>query len=179
MFDNFSKTELTVLNYFLNNSDKEFHLREIARKLKISSSTSKTAIDSLCKKDLVKEKKLANLRLFRCNTDNLIVKQLRITKNLQWLKEKKLIKKIKEELNPSSIVLFGSFAKGTNTEKSDLDILVITNRKDNLKEHFIDNYEMQIITMKAAEWAKKGEKKDPFYYEIIVDGIVLYGRMPL
>ena len=95
------------------------------------------------------------------------------------MKEKKLVEKIKEELNPVSIVLFGSFAKGNNDENSDLDILVIADKKNTFRENFLEEYELQLIVMKPFEWHKKGENKDPFYYEVVTSGIPLYGRMPL
>ena len=37
----------------------------------------------------------------------------------------KIVKDIVEETNPEKIILFGSYAKGTQSEDSDLDLLII------------------------------------------------------
>ena len=179
MFEKFNKKELGVLDYLLQHCEKEFHLREISRSLKVSSSTAKMALDKLIKKGFIKEKKTANLRIFKCDIENIIVRQMKITKNISWIMEKGLIEILKEELNPISIVLFGSFAKGINKEDSDLDILVITNNDRKLKINSIGRYELQVIIIKPEEWSRKGKKEDPFYYEVISSGIPLYGKMPL
>ena len=179
MFDKFNKKEMGILNYFLENPNKELHLREIAKKLEISSSTAKIGLDNLLKKELIKERKIANLRIFRCNLDNSIVRELKIVKNLDWLRKTKVVERIKKTMKPVSIVLFGSFAKGINDSKSDLDILVITDKKENFREHFVEKYELQLICRKPLEWNKLGKKEDPFYYEVVVNGIPLYGMMPL
>ncbi|MEK7110214.1 MAG: nucleotidyltransferase domain-containing protein [Patescibacteria group bacterium] len=39
---------------------------------------------------------------------------------------KKYVEKIKTEIKPQSIILYGSFARGTANEWSDIDIMVIT-----------------------------------------------------
>ena len=43
----------------------------------------------------------------------------------------------------------------------------------------IGKYELQVIIIKPEEWSRKGKKEDPFYYEVISNGIPLYGKMPL
>lgn len=39
---------------------------------------------------------------------------------------KKYVKKIKTVVNPHKVILYGSFARGTATERSDIDLMVIT-----------------------------------------------------
>lgn len=40
-----------------------------------------------------------------------------------------IVTRIAENYNPEKIILFGSYAKGENTEDSDLDIILIKNTK--------------------------------------------------
>lgn len=42
---------------------------------------------------------------------------------------KKYVKKINTVVNPRKVILYGSFARGTATEWSDIDLLVITDFK--------------------------------------------------
>jgi len=78
-----------------------------------------------------------------------------------------------------SVVLFGSFAKGINDEKSDIDILIITNKKKQLSLLDIKGNELQIIQLTPLEWREKVKKDKPFYQEIITTGIALEGEMPI
>ena len=53
---------------------------------------------------------------------------------------KKFIEEIKKKYNVSAIILFGSYAKGTENEDSDIDIAVIS-------EDFDDIYDCMAILM--------------------------------
>ena len=178
MFD-LSKKENSVLNLFLDLPTKEFHLRETARLLKISSSTAKLSLDKLKAHGLILEKGIANLRVFKANLENIILKEMKKTKNLSLIKESAIAEYIQKTLNPASVVLFGSFAKGTNDEKSDIDLLIITNKKKQLSLLGIKGNELQIIQLTPLEWKEKVKKDKPFYQEIITTGITLLGEMPI
>ena len=126
---------LKILKFFLENPYDEVYLRELAKKLKISPFAVKTYIDSLVKEDLVKDERKANLRYFKANINNLFFKHLKISFNINLLLKSGVIEFIKNNLaNISSIVLFGSMARGDDDKKSDIDILVIG------KEKYIINY---------------------------------------
>ncbi len=178
MFD-LSKKEDSVLNLFLDMPAKEFHLREIARLLKISPSTAKLSLDKLKKHDLMLEKRIANLRIFKANLENVVIKEMKKTKNLSLIKKSAVVEDIQKTLNPVSVVLFGSFAKGINDEKSDIDILIIANNKKQLSLLDIKGNELQIIQLTPFEWKEKIKKDKPFYQEITTTGITLLGEMPI
>lgn len=175
MFD-LTKKENIVLNLFLDMPATEFYLREISRKAKISPSTAKLSLDKLKKKELIFEKNIANLRVFKANRENSIILEMKKIKNIDMIKKSDLIKNTE---NPSSIILFGSFAKGTNDEKSDIDILIITNNKKPLNLLDIKGHELQIIQLTPLRWKEKVKKDKPFYQEIITTGIPLLGELPL
>jgi len=175
MFD-LTKKERKVLNFFLDFSLKQFHVREIARKLSISSSTAKLSVDKLKKNNLIEETKIVNLRLFQVNLENKIVQEMKRTKNLDLITKSNIIKEIE---NPISVVLFGSFAKGTNNEDSDIDLLIITNKKKPINVVDINGHELQLIQMTPLEWKEKVKKDKPFYQEIITTGIAILGELPL
>jgi len=175
MFD-LTKKERNVLDFFLDFSSKQFHVREIARKLSISPSTAKLSVDKLKKNNLIEETKIVNLRLFQVNLENKIVQEMKRTKNLDLITKSNIIKEIE---NPISVVLFGSFAKGINNENSDIDLLIITNKKKPINVLDIKGYELQLIQMTPLEWREKVKKDKPFYQEIITTGIAILGELPL
>jgi len=53
---NLTKTEFKIIEYLMDNSNKEFTAREIAQTFKIGLSTSQRAINKINKKELIKRK---------------------------------------------------------------------------------------------------------------------------
>ena len=177
MFDKLNGSTAKVLNIFLDDPQREFHLREIARIAKISPSTSKRALDELKKIELIKEERKANLRIFSAEKESQTFKELKKIINLEWIKKRKLVENIVDE-STISVVLFGSFAQGTNTKESDLDVLVITSKRKLVKIKELNGVEVQLIQKTLKEFRELEKKDNPFYREIISTGIALYGRMP-
>ena len=58
---NLTKTEFKIIEYLIENSNKEFTAREIAQTFKIGLSTSQKAINEINKKELIKRSQ-KNLR---------------------------------------------------------------------------------------------------------------------
>ena len=174
MFDLTKKTK-KVLYYFIEYPEDRIHLRDIARKLNISSSTAKLALEDLKKKELILEEKIANLRMFKSNRESIKFKEIKKLINLEEINS--LIQNIKGKTNIISLVLFGSYAKGTNTEKSDIDLLLISNKKIHIETKLHDK-EINLLQYKPYEWKEKIKKDIPFHKEVIETGIVLEGTKP-
>ena len=94
------------------------------------------------------------------------------------------VSRIVEELDPDRIVLFGSFAHGTATPDSDVDLLVImetdaTNpeRSWSVSRLLIPRpFPVDILVKTPAEIERALAKGDFFVREILVRGRVLYER---
>ncbi|MCS7365368.1 MAG: nucleotidyltransferase domain-containing protein [archaeon GB-1867-035] len=173
---------IKVLDFFFKNSYTEIHLRELSRRLNISVYTLKHVVDELVDMNLIEEYRRANLRVFKANMKNLFFKYLKIAFNIKLILDSGLINYIRQTIPAvSSIILFGSMAKGEDTIKSDLDLLVIGYKR------FLDltPYEkrlqrrIQLIIYKWSEWRAKADENEAFYYEVILHGIPLYGEKPV
>ena len=174
--------QLNILNFFIENPYQEVYLRELAKKLKISPFAAKKYLDILKKENLIVEEKKANLRYFKANINNLFFKHLKIAFNINTIEKSGLINYIKDNVaNISSIVLFGSMAKGENDQKSDIDILIIGSGKklniNKFKEKLSREISLHIFTW--SEWNKKAKQDSPFYYESAISGVPLYGELPI
>lgn len=170
MFQKFSKTDWKTLDIFLDNPYSEYHLRDIARIANISSSSAKRALDNLEKSGLVNEKTKANLRIFSANTSEILFKQLKIAKNVDFTKG--LVQKLKPAI---AVILFGSFAKGENYEDSDIDIVIISNKRFKITEY--KGFTAQLHNFTPAEWAKAKQNNKAFVKEVL-EGITLHGEKP-
>ena len=97
------------------------------------------------------------------------------------------VKKIVRELDPEKIILFGSYAHGTPTHDSDVDLLVIMETDGDEKERYravsMQLYPRQfpvdiiVKTPKEVEEALRGGVDNGFFIrEIIKQGKVLYDQ---
>lgn len=97
----------------------------------------------------------------------------------------KAVKRIADELDPEKIILFGSYAYGTPTPDSDVDLLVIMNTKQKTKDRYLTvgrllrprQFPVDII-VKTPDEVKRAlkNKRNFFIHDIITRGKVLYER---
>jgi predicted nucleotidyltransferase len=93
-----------------------------------------------------------------------------------------IIHRIVAGVQPKKIILFGSYAYGTPSPDSDLDILVIMNTSRRPAERIVEvsrylrprPFPMDILVRTPGEIADSIEHKDSFIQEILTNGIVLY-----
>lgn len=173
---------LRILKFFLDNPYEEVYLRELAKKLKLSAFAVKKYADILIKENLITEEKKANLRYFKANINNLFFKYLKISFNINTILKIGLVDFLKENVpNVSSIVIFGSMAKGEDTKKSDVDLVVIGKQKhlNFLKFEEKIGKEIKPHIFSWSEWNKKSKQDKAFYFEVIGPGIPLYGELPI
>ena len=98
------------------------------------------------------------------------------------------LQKLVENYNPVKIILFGSYAYGTPTEDSDIDLLIIVEKTDKKRmvDRFVEvkriifNPESKIpvspIVITEEEIKNRLELGDDFIEEVLTRGKVLYER---
>jgi predicted nucleotidyltransferase len=171
-----------VLNLFFGEPYKEYHLRGVAKECKVSPMTAKTQLDKMIKEKLVEKSRKANLSLFRANTKNRVFQLLKTTHSLEKINKNRLIEWLEKELKPSSIVLFGSTARGEDSKESDIDLLIISKNKKQLElANFEKKFKREInyTIYNLSEWKQKAVEDKPFYQRILVEGIPLKGELPV
>jgi uncharacterized protein len=95
-----------------------------------------------------------------------------------------LVQRIVERIQPQKVLIFGSYAKGTATIKSDLDILVIkdtdlpmANRADDLKPvlaRLLIPVDVHVYT--TEEVAEYGKERFSFIESVLKSGKVIYEK---
>ncbi len=94
------------------------------------------------------------------------------------------VRKIVANLRPEKIILFGSYAYGTPTPDSDVDLLVIMRTRATRKERYLAvsllldprPFPVDIIVKTPAEIRSALSKRHFFIREIVTRGRVLYER---
>ncbi|HNN13012.1 MAG TPA: nucleotidyltransferase domain-containing protein [Anaerolineales bacterium] len=95
------------------------------------------------------------------------------------------IQRIVSELKPEKIILFGSYAYGTPTPDSDVDLLVVMRTRAKTIDRYVmvsnildpREFPVDIIVKTPKELREEQKKKSGFFLrEIITKGKVLYER---
>ncbi|MCA9486774.1 MAG: nucleotidyltransferase domain-containing protein [Candidatus Woesearchaeota archaeon] len=132
--------EIQILQYLISNNSKAFTIREISKNLAISYKIVYEIIQRLKKEDLLHLEKIGNSSLVQFNGHfNHKVYQAERERRDEILnknKNLKILHKLFEESDTPFLIvlLFGSFAKKTNTKASDIDICILSNDKENNKK---------------------------------------------
>ncbi len=165
-----------LLEFFLKTGN-EIHLKEIARKLKISPQTANYYLKFYSKAGILRERKKANLLLYSL-LDNALTRQLKVFYILDTIYP--FILKFDNENNVTSIILYGSHALGTYDESSDIDLLIICQQKKlgltelkKIERKTGKEVKIQIFTL--GEWRNLKRKNDKFVQSLLSKYILLYG----
>ncbi len=130
--------ELRVVAFFLANVGESFGIRELSRRMNVDYKMVHTAVQKLSKKGILLKRRQANLELCSLNLkgDLSVIyygELLRANNFLQAHKEiASFFNAVREKVKTIfySLVVFGSFAKGTEAAHSDLDLLIIAQSRE-------------------------------------------------
>ena len=179
MFEKYRDWKL--LKIFLNNPDHPFYTKEISRNTGIGSGTVNNFLKNIHKDNILTKEIVGNVHLYNLNNESEIVKQIKILNTIINLKKINLIEEfIKNDNSILSIILYGSHANGEYDSKSDIDLLILTNKKNQFSNTIqkLENKIKKIISPQIftiSDWQKIKEKDIIFYESIIRNHIVLYG----
>ena len=96
---------------------------------------------------------------------------------------RKAVNLLVEKYHPIKIILFGSYALGTPTNDSDVDLFIIKEdvppigreRIREIRRNFKLNFACDIFVYKPEELKERIKLKDPFIQAVLKTGQVLYG----
>ena len=167
-----TNTKDEILKFFLDNPITEIHLRELARKTKVSFPWVRKIAKELVKETLLIEKKERGFVLLSANGENILFKALKRGYNLYSLYSSELVQTIIEVYShPEAIILFGSYSRGEDTEQSDIDIAILTKKKLKIE---LKQYEKRLNRKISIKEIEK-EKIEKEFLTTLANGIVLYG----
>lgn len=170
---------LRILIVFFNEPYRDFHLREIAKLADVSSSTAKRFLDFYNENNFLVKSRKANLVLFRSNLENLSFRYMKLSYFM--MKVMPLIDFLKDTYPNSSIVLYGSCARGEDDPESDVDLLIVGRKRERFDLGKFENKlgrKVTILIYTLHEWEEKAKRDKAFYERILVDGIVFQGNLP-
>lgn len=187
-----------IITPFMPALVSEFNIREIAKKAGISYDAAYRHIKVLVEKSILKERPVGKALVCSLNLSNIMARKylekISVSKTDEFLNKDVVLKKmfggLVENLKKAApnellcVVLFGSYARGEQKERSDIDILIISSTFDVREqlerecggiEHRYGKEIASLITT-ATEFVKMlKSKKRMVAHEVQQDGIILHG----
>ena len=133
----FGKGKEKILECFYRNRYKELYFSEILRETKLTQNTTLKHLKNLQGNNLVTSVKKIGNTFYRINPKNPQVYSIFSYFDYKRFNELPFEKRVsiteflsKLKVNPLIAVIFGSTAKGTSGKESDIDILLVFNKKE-------------------------------------------------
>lgn len=113
-----------VLQQFFDFPRKPFLIRELSRKTHLSQTAIRLNVKALLAEGIVVKDKSGLYPSFKASRENSLFKLLKSQNLMLRIHRTGLLQTIEKSVYPSCIVLFGSAARGEDTEESDIDLFV-------------------------------------------------------
>jgi len=169
-----------IMSEFFEDPDKEFYIRELSRILKINHTTIRQYLNKLVMEELLTLKKNRIYSAYKVIISRKYL-NLKLFYNIEKIRKSKIIESIQESYDFPVIILFGSYAKATDTKNSDIDICIISEIKkefDTKKYKKLLNKEVEIHHFTKAN-INTMIKKNPEFINSLCNGIVLSGELEI
>lgn len=161
-----------VLSFLLNHPSRSYMEKEVVKATKVSKTAVNEALKELANDKLVLREKKGRMSFYSIDLNDPVIRRLKSTENVS------LLKPLVEQLRKVSqkIILFGSFAEGTNIEESDIDLFILSDQPENTQRIIQKSplaEKIQLVIKKPSEFISF-DKKKPIFYQEIERGIVLW-----
>lgn len=173
-----SRAQVLILKLLFLNSSSEFHANDIARKTGLAPSTIAKEMPVIQNIGLALRRTQGNLVFYKINNQSVIYNELKRI----FLKFEMLDEIISRDLPKEKIkyaLIYGSFAKGTESQASDIDLLVIGDVNEDALLRSISKTERTIgreinyLLWNEKEFMERVEKKIPLIKEISKTSIMM------
>ena len=181
-----NQTTLKILSLFRSNYKTSLYLREIAREIQVDAKAVSLQLNRLEKTNILTSIQKGKNKEYSLNLGNYLTLYYIVLAEdfvtIEYLDRnfevKKLVSETADKLGKIAM-LFGSFAKGNMTQESDIDILIIDDKKPNLSVFkevgSLLSREISIKCMSEEQFSNGLANKDPLTLEVAVNHIILKG----
>lgn len=169
---NLTPTGINVLILLARSPGKEFYIRELARLAKVSVGGCHNVLAQLDRMGFIERRKSGRNVYYRVIDRNPSIRFFKIFANIQELDP--LVKRLKDRCR--KVVLFGSAGNGEDTQESDIDVLIVTEKPDEVRgivQRKIGDRTLRPVIVAPGELLAM-KAHDPSFYEETGKGIVLW-----
>jgi hypothetical protein len=183
---NINQTTLKILGLYTGDYGKSLHLREIARETSVDVKAVQLQLRRLERVNVFTSAVKGKNKEYHLNLHNPTTKYYVILAetfvSLTCLNKNFLVKKVVSEVIDrlkGTVLLFGSYAKGLARSDSDVDLLVLSERRLDAgtgKEAGSPlSGRLSIKSMSRAHFVRGLEENDPLVKEVVANHVVLKG----
>lgn len=148
-----------------------FHIREMARLTGLNPNTVISVVKKLANNGLAKtDKKKHIVEIFANVESKEFIWKKRIF-NLSEIYRSRIIELIVEKFNPELISVIGSYSRGEDIEKSDIDIVLISQEKKDIDLTKFERLLDRKIHLLVLDYKRMSNE----FYTNLINGAVLYG----
>lgn len=168
-----------ILKFLLLRPGKNCYEREVARGAGISYGSANYVLNRLYKQGFIQKKSEGRMCYYSIDLYSPYIKEFKILNNIL------LIEPLIEKLKPHThkIILYGSWAKGTDNERSDIDLFIVTSNKDEVVSIInnysyskkVDNRKVQAIINTPVDLLNKNRKEE-VYLGQVAQGKILWEK---
>jgi len=180
-----NERELKVLSCFFPNLEQRTS-KQIEEHSKYSHERVFMTLKKLVKERYLEERKVGktNIYDFVFTDESYLIFAYYMTSRIEQFKKRHslLYKRLLEfvgSIKANSVILFGSYAKGTETEESDVDLLCVSNGKgiERVANTFKTKYDMSIrpVVVKPSDFKNIKKDNETFYKDMVEFGVVISG----
>lgn len=163
---------MDILESFIQHPTTDFHLRELARLHDASPATITKYAGRLVEEGLITRRRERNLLLFAANQDSDLFKRKASCYFQERLIQDGTIRIIADIIPTARAIIFhGSAARGTHTERSDIDLAVVTN----VKTELVSVPEKLPFPLHIIQFAEEQLRRNVEMVDNLANGIVMHG----
>lgn len=171
-----SKLRSKLLAYFFTNPEARLHLRDLAVRLDEDPGNLSRELNRLARDGLFRTEEIGRQKFFSLNKEYSLFEEFKgIVLKTVGLPEQ-LSRILKSEPAVSFAFIYGSFAAGTASMDSDIDLMLIVQEPEfnhtKLQEKIADleqmlNREINWNYYPVKEWAKKARRRESFVKNLL------------
>ena len=194
-----SRTKINTLSVLLASPERSIIENELAKEAGVSVSEVNRQIKDLVNSGLVIMERVGKTKRYHVNSQHFLFKPLKnVFRDLEEIYREiagKVVKFVTEKHRIRVVILFGSLLKGRIRsdivrEPSDIDVVVVTESRDevkNVKKSLVEFVNSEIVpsygivvypVVLSLEEYKSGLSEDAFIIDVHARGEVLYGEKP-
>lgn len=169
-----------IIYLFIKNKNKYLYGREIAKKINKPQKTIQNLLNELFLENILEKIQSGKNFNFKLNLSFISIREILLISEIYKVKKIKKNFEISQIINyfienlDVPILIFGSYAKNYSNEESDLDILILNNKKINIKKiQSKVTIKINIIYLSIEEFEKNLKEENDFVKEVLRNHIII------